>query len=109
VHPEHIYLSQVRITRHGAAQPPRPSLLEFVLGNDADRRVKIVELKLEDMSPTMIDHLKALKHLQFIVLHMPRSLVSQDSVEAQRVAELQGEFGGKLAPTYNLGLPADTQ
>ncbi|MEX2173801.1 MAG: hypothetical protein WD872_05525 [Pirellulaceae bacterium] len=30
--------------------------------------------------------------------------ISQDSVEAQRLSELEKEFGGKLFPAYNRGV-----
>ncbi|MEX2173802.1 MAG: hypothetical protein WD872_05530 [Pirellulaceae bacterium] len=60
--PDSIYFSQVRVGRHGPAKPPRQSALDLLIGN-ADQCVVIAELKLEQTSPAMIDHLKSLKHL----------------------------------------------
>lgn len=101
--PEYIYFSQVAVTRHGAEQAPRPTAMEFLLGNDPDRRVVIAELKLEKMSPAIIDHLKSLPNLQFIVVDMPSGMTPKDSPEAQRLEALEQEFGGKLCPAYNRG------
>jgi hypothetical protein len=101
--PDSIYFSQVRVGRYGSAEPPRRGVIGFLLGDRTSNSVAIVELKLEDMSPTMIDHLKSLKHLRFIVIEMPRLIISNDSTEAQRLSELKREFGGKLSPAYNGG------
>jgi hypothetical protein len=91
------------VTRHGAEQAPRPTAIEFLLGNDPDARVVIVKLMLEQMSPEMIGHLKTLPHLQFIVVDMPSGMTPKDSPEAQRLEALQQEFGGKLCPAFNRG------
>ena len=101
--PEFIYFSQVRVGRHGPKEPPRPNVIGVLIGN-TDNCVVIAELKLEHMSPAMIDHLKSLKHLRFIVLDMPLGVISMDSVEAQRLSELEKEFGGKLFSAYNRGV-----
>jgi hypothetical protein len=101
--PEFIYFSQVRVARHGLTKPPRPNIIDFLIDNNTDNYVVIAELKLEHMSPTMIDHLRSLKHLQFIVLDMPHGIIPRDSVEAERLSELEREFGGKLCPAYNRG------
>jgi hypothetical protein len=101
--PGNIYLSQVRVTRHGPTKPPPRSAIGFLLGNDTDHCVAIVELKLEQLSPAMIEHLKSLRHVRFIVVDMPQLVLSKDSVEAQRLAELKQEFGSKLCSAYNRG------
>jgi hypothetical protein len=101
--PEYIYFSQVAVTRHGAEQAPRPTAMEFLLGNDPDTRVAIVELRLEQMSPPMVAHLKTLANLQFIVVDMPTGITPKDSPEAQRLEALEQEFGGKLCPAFNRG------
>jgi hypothetical protein len=100
--PECIYFSQVRVGRHGPMKPPRPNVIGVLIGN-TDNCVVIAEVKLEHMLPAMIDHLKSLKHLRFIVLDMPLSIILRDSVEAQRLSELKKEFGGRLCPAYNRG------
>jgi hypothetical protein len=100
--PEYIYFSQIEVQDHGPARPPPLGLRELFLGNP-NRCVSIVELPLERMSPEMIEHLQSLAHLRFIVVDMPKGIISQDSVEARRLAELQEEFGGKLFPAYNRG------
>jgi len=74
-----------------------------VLIGNTDKCVVIAELKLEQMSPAMIEHFKSLAHLRFIVLDMPQGIISMDSVEAQRLSELEKEFSGKVFPAYNRG------
>jgi hypothetical protein len=100
--PDHIYFSQVQVGRHGPTRPPRPSVFGVLIGN-TDRCVAIVELKLEQMSPAMIEHLKSLAHLRFIVLDMPQGIISRDSAETQRLSDLKEEFGGRLCSAYNRG------
>jgi hypothetical protein len=100
--PECIYFSQIQVKDHGPTKPPPGGVRELFLGNP-DHCVSIVELQLEHMSPEMIDHLKSLAHLRFIVLDMPQGIIAKDSDEGRRLRELEKEFGGKLFPAYNRG------
>jgi hypothetical protein len=100
--PECIYFSQVQVKDYGPTKPPAGGLRELFLGNP-DRCVSIVELQFEHMSPEIIEHLKSLAHLRFIVLDMSQGSIAKDSDEGRRLQELQKEFGGKLCPAFNRG------
>jgi hypothetical protein len=101
--PGYQYFSQVRVLHHGASTPTASTVSQIILGTNIDSRVGVVELQLEQITPSIIAHLKSLSRLHTLILDMPAGMLPEDSDEVQTLKSLQKQFDGIVCPAYNRG------
>ncbi len=88
---------------------PPISLTELVIGDNSERRVQVVELPIEKITPELADMLTTLRNMQFLIVYLPgqpevfdnygkRLIVIQtpDANFKHRISELRVIFGNRL-------------
>ncbi|TWT93489.1 hypothetical protein [Neorhodopirellula pilleata] len=102
--PGYEYYSQHDISCVGTQTQPKLTLAEILFGKTKERRATAVELPIGKITPELETALHSLTELQSLVIEMPAMMASSESVEVERLGELQDEFGDKVWPTVKLGL-----
>jgi hypothetical protein len=102
--PDQVYFSQMDIVCTGPPTPPELTLVEFLLGGAAERRVRAVELAIGQVNPELEQELQSLPELRLLMIEMPAMVASADSADVKRLRELQEQFGSKVWSTFRLGL-----
>jgi hypothetical protein len=88
---------------------PPLTLSQVIFGDNSERRVNVVELPIEKITPELADMLTTLRNMQFLIVYLPgqpeifdnygkRLIVIQtpDANFKQRLAELRVRFGNRL-------------
>jgi hypothetical protein len=98
--PENEYYGRVDVVDYRAAGPPPLTAIEVLFRPGSEHRVRLVELRLEQLTPEIVTHLATLRELQFVVVEMPSAVVGADSPEVKKLSACRERLPGKIYPTF---------
>ena len=81
--------------------PQTKTIMDFLFAPKSQQEVLGVKLPITKTSPTLLEEVSQLNHLEIVYIEMPRKFYKSNSPEVQQLDHIRDKFGGLVFPVGN--------